>query len=515
MNVRVPFEWLIVFSVVAGSTSVAQDWLPPQPVTGLPDSSMAPIQYGPPGSPGTQDYFQSFSSPPPSQQDVYAQLLPDDRGWAYDHDSRIDLRIRQMLEDTWIRVEYLGGTLIRDAGRTLGEPINAANPAVAPGPAGDVADPSQQFQVLFTPVTTGTGNRTPIGNQIPLAQVPTTHDLSWKHAQGIRGSFGIPVTDNSWIEGRFWSFGNVSASIPVDGFPPSPNTNSVLITNDTSQSTFIGSTTLVMNPALFGANSNIKNSLLATTLTTNGQPGSTMIVYDTSFHSLYSAQLWAADADIVFNLITPERGFRLLPILGYRHEEYSERFSFGGTFLNQQVGRVGTTLTTAQTNGYLGQTLLANPVSNSIASNVYNYRDQIEFGARNEFKTRWVTLGAEERFGLGSNIIRSEVAVQNVRNPGNPTISDPANSTTKARDVIFAPTFDLELYTKVTLTNWCNFRIGWNMVWMGDMGVSDQSIRFNEVSNATGGTDADVSARIGTRNRVISALTIGGEIILP
>jgi hypothetical protein len=520
MNIRNACEWLIIISVVAGNVASAQGW----PNAAVPQSVPGAIPFIPPG---VDDPAYAYECPPPPSMDsIYAQLLPSDRGWCYDYDSRLDLTLRQMAAGAWFRLEYLGGSVYRDDGNLLGAPTAittaASGPALTtqdafqqfaiarlqydpavPGTA-TVADPSQQFAVVYSD-----------GATTSLAQVPTTRSIRWNHAQGIRGSFGFPITDRIAIESRWWNLGNASDTISIGTFPADGTITS------SAQLTFPGTTTRVwQNPALIGANGALQTSFLATTLTTNGAAGSGLIIYDSAFHSFYSSSLWTGDADIVYNLKIPEQGWRVQTILGYRHEQYDEHLNFGGSFSNNPLGRVppvNAALVPSATGYVTTVGTLTDPVSNSFDSSVDNSRNQAQFGLRLEWAHKGITLGAQEKIALGVNSVDSVLAVQNVRDPGNSTlgtIDDPALTLTSAHSSVFAPTSDLELYLKLRMAEWCNFRVGWQLVWMGKVGVADQSIRYNQTV-AGGVSTADVAAQIGYKDRVFSLLTLGGEILLP
>lgn len=485
MNVRVRFEWLIAFSLLAGGAAWAQDQLTPD-VLGQVGS--VPVQYPPPeayyASPGAEEYFA-----PPDTPDLYAELLPRDRGGRYANDTRGALNFRQMLRGSWLRMEYLQGNIQRTDSRTLGTPIDVADPAPVGGPAQDVANVANQFLLIFADAADPVD-----GLDSAYAQVPTTGHLSWHHAQGIRASVGVPIVDAAWVEASFWGYMNQTEALRTPTVPaPSQYAPGTTPLDDDNN-----------NPFPLGAHGNNLTTFLATTLTTDGLPGSRIMLYDAGFTSRYESRLKAGNVDLVLNWKTPELGWRAQPIIGYRHEQYNEGLTFGGTFDNRS--------------GFLdGLGVLATPETNSIGSKVLNQRDQIEFGMRNELATRFFTIGVQEKFALGSNQVNGDVITSNLREPGTipGSLDDPELTTSSDRRVVVAPTFDLDVYAKVRMNQWLNFRVSYSLIVMGNLGVADQSIRFNEVTNGSGGTDPAVISRLGFGHRVVSALTVGGEIVLP
>jgi len=476
MNVRVRIEWLIAITLLAGGSAWAQ--VPPAP------GPAAPIQ-----CPPAEAYYNGTASnfaPPP---DLYAELLPSDRGGAYDCDSRVDLGIREMLRGTWFRMEYLQGFIQRNDSRVLGTPIVVGDPPPLGGPAEDVVNVANQFLILFadsSDIVDGIGEA--------YAQVPTTDGVSWHNAQGLRASFGIPILKKAWLETTFVGYMNQKSSLTTPPIPaPSQTAPGVAPAEDSDG-----------NPFPLGSYGNNLTTFLATSITTDGLPGSRLMLYDAGFKSYYDARLKAGNIDLVLNWKTPDLGWRMQPIIGYRHDQYSEQLGFGGTFDNRS--------------GFLdGVGILATPETNWIDSKVVNQRDQIEFGMRNEMAFRFLTLGVQEKCALGSNVVRGTAFTSNLREPGTVpgTINDPEYMGSSDRHVVFAPTFDLDVYAKIRINNWMNFRVGYSLNLLGNLGVADRSLRLNEVSDGAGGTTPDVVSQLRYGHRIISALTVGGEIVLP
>ncbi|WP_437224405.1 BBP7 family outer membrane beta-barrel protein [Planctomicrobium sp. SH661] len=473
MNVRVRFEWLLAFSVLLGGAAWAQDQLNPG---FLGQVGSVPVQYPPPeayfASPGAYPY-----APPPGTPDLYAELLPRDRGGRYDTDSRLDLDFREMLRGSWIRLEYLHGS-IHHNGVTLGNPTDMATPnSDGTTTLRMVTDVAEQFLVIYTP--TGTAS---------YLQVPTSKGMSgWSDAQGVRASFGIPVTKKAWFEASFLAYMNQTNSL---------NTPEIPAMFPTSVPTYTAGEIVGQGEGPHGTN---LTTLLGTTYTINGQISSYTPAYDAGFESNYESRFKQFNTDIVFNWRTPELGFRAQPILGYRHEQYDEGLAYTGLFDNRYGTQgIGTTYST--------------PLYDSYNSRVTNQRDQVELGIRNELAFRYVTFGAQEKFGLGTNTAKSTVLYDSTVFNIDP--NDPFSSTSKDKQVVFAPTFDLDVYAKVKLTEWMNFRVGYSLMLLGNIAAADRSIRYNAIDDGTTLTP-DVHSKLSYDYRVISALTLGGEIVLP
>lgn len=514
MNARVQLGLLAAACLLVCRTAHAQGYSP-YPSAYPPQPVMAPAGW------------QTGSYPPPPgpiSNQVYEQLLPDDRWGFRDHDERLELVLRETLRGSWMRLDYLNGR-ISNQGRVLGAPLSGVPRAVSllnsntirtvtpqPGDALiDVPRVNRPFLIesidpTYDPVLNPT-NPLPTG----AAVVPSTDSVRWNNLNGIKGSFGIPLGQDYWIEAGFWGLEEGRGSIDVPRIPPT---------------------------SILGAHGEPAIRWLATTLTTDGEPGTRIILYDLDFFSSYRVNTWSTDVNLAYNIRTEREGWNVKSLIGYRHDQYSERLNFGGSFNNNSTPDPSTT----DPDDFIAPplvlapfgSLLDDPLTNRIDSKAFNFRNSLQLGLRNEFVHRWFTLGIEPKIALGSNHIRTRVRAQSVRNPGSADVvevvddtvdppvtttelvylNDPDTNSTR-RELRFAPTFDLGLYAEAHPTDWFTLRFGWNLVWMGRLGMADHSIRFNEVTLADGTTAPDVSAKVGLRDTVINSFTVGGTILLP
>lgn len=429
---------------------------------------------------------------PPTDSAAYASLVPDRR----DPGDRLLPRIGQVFEpyahQSWARVEYLNAKIHHSSPQTLGTPIRDT--------AGNVLDIREPFDLpVFDPV-----NTPPLELSAPAVGV-STEDVDWDDVAGIRGSFGIPIDKYSWFEGSVTGLAEQSESLVAPTIPPSS-----------------------LNP-LFGID---PVQFIVIPYTIDGQAGSIsdiytdptmvgpapLIVYDASFFSEYSVRLWSAEANYVHDLRIPYDGWSVQTIIGYRHEEYSENLSFGGSFDNR---------TDYATDGVVNTGQYADVQSNRIDSKVHNYRNALQLGFRSELKQYGFTLGVEPKVAFGVGLIRARVNTQNAREPGdlsplqgdpNLIINDPESTTDFDREFDFAPSAELNLYAKYDVTSWLKLRFGYNLTWMGRVGAADASIRYNTISAADPTTSPNVldfGVDQHVSNRFVSAVTIGGEIIFP
>ncbi len=252
-------------------------------------------QYGPPGGAYSQMHaqqanYQAFTphpgyyGPPPGSADeqvdprIITELLPADRGFFWDTQSRLETAIEDTSHGAWFRLEYLN-TFIDNPGDTL---LGAPLP--------NVPNPREPFLV-----------QTPSG-AVVNARVLDVSAVNFDNINGIRGTFGIPLQPGT-IEASFWG---------------------------TSESTY-----RFRSPELPATNPLQTVDVIATSLLTNNAPGGFVVLYDNSFRYDYAAQIFGAEANFVYNYHNPRLGLRCLPIFGVRHTDYDESIKQRGTFNNR------------------------------------------------------------------------------------------------------------------------------------------------------------------------------------
>ncbi len=440
------------------------------------------------------------TSPPPdgfygpqAGSGVYAELVPDQRFNPFsDGGVPLHTAISPHLPNSWIRLEYWHAKIGHQGGQSLGSTIRDIN--------GNLIDnTSERFDLPSVDPNSTTGIA-------GVAIAPSTENIDWDDNNGIKGSFGIPLDTRSWLEGSVWSLEEQGEALGVPSIPPTS-----------------------LNDGFAGP----PVQFIVIPFTIDNQPGTLadvavntppdgvpvpLIVYDADFFSEYTVDVWAAEVNHVYDLRVPHDGWSVQSIFGWRHEEYSEGLTFGGTFDNNSG---------YATDGVIVTGPLTNPQSNRISSKVHNFRHALQLGFRSEVKQNRFTIGVEPKVALGVGLIRSRVNTQNAREPGdlsgllndpNLLIDDPNSTTSFDRELDFAPSAELNLYAKYDVTEWFKLRVGYNLIWMGRVGSADTSIRYNTISAADPTmtpNQLDFGVDQNVNSRYISAFTVGGEIVFP
>jgi len=501
MNARVQFGLLITLSWLVGARLVCAQGPPPD-VHRVQQTGW--------------HVFQQAQQPTSEYDQMMYELVPTHRDSLHDLGYRLHLgQLEEALSGSWMRLEYLQGS-IHDGGQTLGRNYR--------DPFGNLIRTNQQYDLVLPaddavfPTTFPTNldpATDPVTGEfltIPVEAPNAAFDLS--DINGLRGSFGIPVTDKSFFEASFWGLEDVHDVIDTEPLPPSSE---------------------------LGAFGLRRTRAYAITLTTDGQLApqdadgfvrNRVILYDESFFSHFKADLWSADANYVLDLRHASDGWLLQSILGYKHTEYGEEFIFGGGF-NNSTGSFGALGVFDPDVSYLDVSdgdittqavgVLATPVTNRVESHARNFRNELQFGLRSEWQTKWFDVGVAPKVGLGASLVRQKVTTSNVREPGDlglavgTPLDDPALTIERDREILFSPSFDLGLYANVHVNEWMNLRVGYNFVWLGNVASAVSSIRYNEITTdpLTGATDPDVGLTRRERDIKVNLFTVGGEILLP
>jgi len=322
-------------------------------------------------------------------------------------------------------------------------------------PLANIDDPREPF-IISTPASV-----------LLVARALDVSPVRFDNINGIRGTWGIPLHAGH-IEAVFWA-------------------------TEQDTSTIIGTELPHESPFQ-------DVQVLVTPLLTNGQPGGNVIIYDESFRAPYSAKMFNAEANFYYNYRNPRLGLRFLPVLGFRHTDYDESLAQRGTFSN----RSGASAV---------PTILSPPLLRQIDSWVDNNTYGVQTGFRSEFVHQAFTLGVEPKLALGVNHYEATVRTADLRDSGPyPPLVDDGVVTTNARRDVFSPIFDLQLYAKIHLNDSIRLRVGWSYTWMGNTSRADRNIYYNDLGTAF---PPAVVVRPNETSQWVSAITVGGEIILP
>lgn len=354
---------------------------------------------------------------------IVTRKIPDEESW--DEDGPLERFISTAFKNSFFRTEYLFWDITDPSGIRLGAPL-----------AGFV-DPDN--------IALLNGN-----NQVvALGRIPTTDRLALNDNSGVRLTWGIPTL----MGGDFEVSGFIlEQASDRDSATDIPDFNSLI------------------------------PRVVVTSTTTNGQAGSNVLVYDTSFSVDYKTDMWGLDSKYVFDVMSPDEGLRLRPFLGVRYMSLNEMMTQRGVFTNFGLNA---------------------PLTSLIESSSYNNLFGGQVGARLEFVHPWFTLGAEPRAGLGLNKSLARVQTTNLR-----SLAD-GEFTTEQEDTRFTPVFEGRLYAQIHVSENFSLHAGYNWMYIPNLIRANNIIDYNDngLNNPPG-----VVVDSKTSDLTIRGLSVGGEI---
>ena len=347
--------------------------------------------YTPPYQPGPANYSWDNASGNP------------DSGWGYEN-TPLDDFLGDVARNSYFRLEYLNYAFKNPSERLLGSGIlSQSNPAV-PFPVTDTG-----------------------GQLAGEARVATTGDLQYPDGQGIRGTIGIPLVGGA-LEANIFYFSQAEDRSFIDRLGDQTLNNPL---NPLEVPQFIATSTL-----------------------SNGQLGNNLLIYDDSFSTNVTADLWGSEINYVFDAYLPQPMFQLRPLIGFRYLN-----------LNEELNQIGV---------FDQQDQLITPLVSRISSYTENSIYAPQIGVRGELVSRWLTLGIEPKLAAGINVYETSVITQSLRSPG-----DPLTRTTAKGDKL-SLVGELNLYARLHIRQNFAITVGYQATFMDQVARPASSILYND-----------------------------------
>jgi hypothetical protein len=345
------------------------------------------------------------------------------------YDSPFDNLVKDVAKNSWIRMEYLSWTIKRPGDELLGEPL-----VLIPNPA----DPF--------PIFVG-------GEEIGTVRVPTLSPFGLQKNDGIRFTFGVPLT-----------FGSFEASIfalrkPV-GVKDAPELPSP-----------------AFDP-IFGVDA----TLIGTSTLTNGQIGTNVFLYDESFVKTYQSRFWGTEGNLYFDEYAPGWGMNYEPMIGFRYFNLREQLDQVGVF-----------------NNFRTEPDLVSTIRSTTNNNLYGP----QIGLRAQWIGKFLTFGVEPKFGLGANTYSAMVRTEQLRSPADPTV------VTREERSAIAPFAEVGAYIRAHITDYFTLSVGYNFIWLHNVTRPGNNIRYDDFGPLPQPPGVVLDRKM--RDITIDGLTIGGE----
>lgn len=493
---------------------------------------------------------------------VYEQF-PDDRGWLYE-DSPLERALKETFRHAYFRVDYLNWSVSDPGNNLIGSDTailglddlspNSLNDALYP------SDPLEPyvFQPFRDPLTAFQISDPGTLNSSLIAVVqPSLQDVRIDSNNGIRGTFGVPVLNFGTFEASIFALQNSNSPIirnPVQQIDIY-DSNGNGIFGETFTPLTVGefdrdgdglSTDAVpdfqafaipilingqvpqplLNPAVPGTFSppipTIANPLSPGTqiqLDANGNPvlddngdpvivdipsrgDNFRIVWDQGYTAALKTTVWGTETVFLTETFDPNSPVSIRPLVGFRYLRFGEDFRQNGAYTFSTLNPNNTTFTSQIVNRKIDATTVNNL-----------YGPQV--GVRAELINKWVTFGAQPKLMMGLNTYKANLETENILSPTD------IDQFLSRNDSTFGVIGDLEVYSRIRITDYMNLMVGYNLMWAGmltrpyDNIVYNASQTLNDPDGDGVGTydyASDFKLDVKYSGAILQGLNVGGEI---
>lgn len=461
---------------------------PPPPGYVYPDGTNGVVPAGWRGQPygGAEHYKQKVKSkgysgpmgPLPSGpgRTIYEEL-PDDQGWLYD-DSPLERFLKNTFRHAYFRVDYLLWD-VEDPGKST---LGASSRQTFNG------DPVNNFPVFQLPDPNS-------GTQLNVAQ-PTLTSVMINKNNGIRGTWGLPIFDSGVLESSVFalqtSISDINPSNIRDWSPGLVDTN-----GDNIPDTFVSQPLLnavVQGVKINGSVPPGNNFLLVNGIDTNGDG-----ITDTpAYSATLKTSVWGAESNYIIAPYNPNQNLIVSPLFGFRYMNFSEELRQRGQYDDPVLEDDGVTpVDPAQTQR----------VTRRIDSTTINNLYGPQIGMRAELHSKRLVIGVTPKVMLGLNSYRAQLDTASILR-----LNDPAQSLNK-RETTFGIIGDVEVSTRLNLTDNFSASVGYNFLWAGMITRPADNIDYN-IRSSAGGIPAQSAfgLDIGYSGAIMHGLNIGAQL---
>jgi hypothetical protein len=374
----------------------------------------------------------NYSQPSPYYREAHDDLSGDN-GWDYGS-SPFDAFLLGAVRGAFLRLEYLNWSYKQPGNQALGSGI-----------AG-IPEPREAFPVTVASQLAGIG------------RVSTIDAVDLDHRNGIRGTIGLPLpAGRGGFEASIFWMQDISELTNEREIAGNPIGGPAAGTNDVAR-------------------------FIVTSTFTNGVPGTNLFIYDQSFGTKFSSDLWGAEFNWVSDPYASGPGLQIRPLIGFRYLEIQEQLVQTGSF-NQQG-------------------ILSVPLVSVITSQSDNRTYAPQVGLRMEFVHPRFALGVEPKIGIGLNEVQNRVVTERLRSQADPTVTS-----TDQGDMISA-VGEIALYGKLTVTEKLTVNFGYSFLFIDNVSRAHNSIFYNDNGPLA---DAAIVARRSTELMYYQGINLGAE----
>lgn len=371
----------------------------------------------------------------------------------------------------YFRLNYLAGKFETPADSIIGAEMTEL---IDLGIAGlDDGSQVDQFDFLFvgSPVQLDLPDRN-AGNAIRSTfrgEAVDTGRFTFEGANGVEGIFGIPL-ETGTLELSAFTFAETS-----DNFSISPR---------------VANATTAIIPAI--------------PVTDDGQPADDLAIPFTEMNVDYSINFWGVGTDFRLPPVTPNRGFLLIPSIGFRYLDYGETFSVRGQDLG--VDEFGVPVVAMLSEDDPGD--LTN-YTTSIRSTTRNQIFGPTLGLHLIAQGDWISFSASPRLGAAVNRATTSLSNAPIFDLIDIDDLDDTNdaSSSETRESELAPFLELDVSARLHLRPNFDLFAGYKLIAMTRILRAEEQI----VYDSFGGAEANLQLSNTESEVVVQSIMVGGE----
>lgn len=352
-----------------------------------------------------------------------------------------------VVTNTWLQVDYQVWQLDDPSG-LLGAPLSTLDDSSEPFPVFDFQDPP---------------------NQIGTARVPTLNDANLDNIDGVRFTYGVPLTFGDFEAYAFIveQASERQTGPREPGFVPPQDPTDPMSPDDTA----------LTNP-------DVPVDFFATSTRINGDPSNNVQLY-TSFESRFESDIWGAGGKVVWDSLFASQVIKVRPLLGFQYVNVDERLTIDGEFDDGVQPVVRTTIDSDTGNHVFGPST----------------------GVEAQVVTPWATLDVEPKFVWGIGRMDASVFTNNFRSNDDPPVLTTGDATK------FSPTFDLSISLRVPVSEMLSVHVGYDLLFISRVTRPHENIFYNDRGALP--TPPDVVLDMDTTDLFMQAFSVGGVLRFP
>jgi hypothetical protein len=364
----------------------------------------------------------------------------------FDSQQPVERFLGELTKRSWMRFQYLHWDFDDAGSGSIGAPVLNLSPI----------DPLTVFDNQNGGISTGVG------------VIPTIDGLGNSDNSGARGTWGLDLNGADFELEFFGTKKNSfeSTKTNISGFRP----------------VTIDPISLEVTGAEIGT---VTRPNIVIPLLSSGAPAqanaANYLIFDSSFSTNITSQIWGAEATLLSETYIPDSGFSWQWLGGFRYVNYDEQFGLRGVFNDGGAMADEVTQLTAKTQ-----------------NNMYGP----EAGFRAQVNHQYFTFSATPRVAMTLNNYRAKTTVNSLRGNLTPTGGEESG-------VDFTPVVQVSFLGELHLNENFSMYGGYDFMWIYRMTRPYDNLQYLSSPGVAGATVPDIAQQVDHESFALEGLTFG------